>query len=69
MEKFFKDIFTDGAGKYSSKRTMGITAGIIGLSMGILGGFHFYNIDNPVIQTVLTFSGALLGISVFTKEA
>jgi len=68
MMNFMNDIFKDGAGKYSSKRAMGIAAGGIGLSMAIMGGFHFYDIDNAVIQTVLTFSGALLGISVFTKE-
>lgn len=69
MKQFFKAILTDGSGKYSSKRAMGLTSGIIGLSMGVLAGLKFYDINPTIIQTVLTFSGALLGISVFSKGA
>jgi hypothetical protein len=69
MKKFVQDLFTDGAGKYSSKRAMGISAGLAGLAMAILAGLKFYDIEPTIIQTVLTFSGALLGISVFSKEA
>lgn len=69
MIKFIKEFLTDGAGKASSKRGMGITSGIIGLAMAVMAGLDFYKIDPLIIQTVLTFSGTLLGISVFTKEA
>jgi len=64
----FSNLFRDGAGKESSKRMVGIFAGSIGILMGILGGFHFYEIDNSTLVTILTFSGGLLGISIFTKE-
>lgn len=69
MKQFLKSILTDGSGKYSSKRAMGISSAVIGLTMAVLAGLKFYTIDATIIQTVLTFSGALLGISVFSKEA
>lgn len=62
-------VFLDGAGKVSSKRLLGIFSGAVGLWMAISAGMHWYEIDPTIIQTVLTFSGAMLGISVFSKDA
>ena len=62
-------VFVDGAGKVSSKRLLGVVSGGVGLWMAVTAGLHWYDIDPTIIQTVLTFSGAMLGISVFSKDA
>ena len=47
MKKFIKDIFTEDKtdGKYSSKKTMGIIAALLGFSAFIVDGFHFYDLS------------------------
>jgi hypothetical protein len=72
IKDFIKDIFTEDKieGKFSSKKTLGIIAGLLSFLAFIVDGFHFYEIDNDMFNTMLIFSATMLGASVirnFTK--
>jgi len=66
MKKFIKDIFTEDKtdDKYSSKKTMGIIAALLGFTAFIVDGFHFYDISETMFDSILIFSGTMLGASI-----
>jgi len=66
MKEFIKDIFTEDKNeeKFSSKKTMGIIAGLLAFVAFIVDGFHFYEIDIEMFDSMLIFSGTMLGASV-----
>jgi len=66
MKKFIKDIFTEDKtdGKYSSKKAMGIIAALLGFGAFIVDGFHFYDISETMFDSILIFSGTMLGASI-----
>lgn len=66
MKKFIKNIFTEDKndGKYSSKKTMGILGGILAFAAFVVDGFHFYEINLDMFNSMLIFSGTMLGASV-----
>ena len=65
MKQFIKDIFTEDKteGKYSSKKTVGIIAAILGFGAFVIDGFHFYEINESMFDSMLIFSGTMLGAS------
>ena len=69
MKEFFKDIFTEDKedGKYSSKKTIGIIAGVLSFGAFIVDGFHFYEIDKGMFDSMLIFTATMLGASVVSK--
>jgi hypothetical protein len=66
MKKFIKDIFTEdkNEGKYSSKKTMGIIAALLGFTAFVVDGFHFYDISETMFDSILIFSATMLGASI-----
>lgn len=66
MKKFIKDIFTEdkNEGKYSSKKTMGIIAALLGFTAFVVDGFNFYNISETMFDSILIFSATMLGASI-----
>ena len=66
MKKFIKDIFTEdkNEGKYSSKKTMGIIAALLGFTAFVVDGFNFYNISESMFDSILIFSATMLGASI-----
>ena len=66
MKEFIKDIFTEDKndGKFSSKKTMGIMGGVLAFAAFVVDGFHFYDIDTDLFNSMLIFSGTMLGASV-----
>lgn len=66
MKEFIKDIFTEDKNeeKFSSKKTMGIIAGLLAFMAFCVDGFHFYEIDKEMFDSMLIFSGTMLGASV-----
>jgi len=66
MREFLKDIFTEdkNENKFSSKKTMGIVAGVLAFIAFIVDGFHFYEIDNGMFDSMLLFSATMLGASI-----
>lgn len=66
MKKFIKDIFTEDKndGKYSSKKTMGIISALLAFLAFIVDGFNFYKINESMFDSILIFSGTMLGVSV-----
>ena len=66
MKKFIKDIFTEDKtdGKYSSKKTMGIIAALLGFTAFVVDGFNFYDISETMFDSILIFSATMLGASI-----
>lgn len=66
MKKFIKDIFTEDKndGKYSSKKTMGIISALLAFLAFIVDGFNFYKINESMFDSILIFSGTMLGVSI-----
>jgi hypothetical protein len=64
--KFFKDIFTESLeeGKFSSKKAVGVFAAALAFLGFLVDGFHFYDINNHMFDSMLIFSGTMLGASV-----
>lgn len=71
MKNFIKDIFTEDKNdsKFSSKKTMGILGGILAFMAFVVDGFHFYDINNEMFNSMLIFSGTMLGASVVKSFA
>ena len=67
--KFIQDILTEDLAdkKYSSKKTVGVIGSAICFLLAILDGFHFYEIDGAMLDSLLLFSASMLGISIFRK--
>ena len=65
MKEYIKDILTeDKDGKKSSKKIMGIIAGLLAFTAFIVDGFHFYEIDKGMFDSMLIFSATMLGASI-----
>ena len=63
--KFISDILTEDKkdDKYSSKKTMGIISGVL-VCLAFLGdGFHFFSVNESLFNSMLVFSGTMLGVS------
>jgi purine-cytosine permease-like protein len=62
---YFKDIFTEDKNdnKYSSKKTMGLISGILVCLAFIGDGFHFFTVNENLFNTMLIYSGTMLGVS------
>jgi hypothetical protein len=71
MKKFLTDIFSEeteeGAGKFSAKRFMGITVGLLAGICSVITGFHFYDIPTGIINPMWYYSGAMLGVSILKR--
>lgn len=67
--KFVKDILTEDVedNKYSSKKTVGVIAAIISFVLAVMDGFHFYEVSENTLDSMLLFSASMLGISVVRK--
>jgi hypothetical protein len=51
---------------------MGIIGSILAFIAFIVDGFHFYDINNEMFNSMLLFSGTMLGVSViksFSKQS
>lgn len=66
MKKLIKDILYESKedDKYSSKKVMGITGGLLAFVSFVVDGFHFYEIDTDMFNSMLIFSATMLGASV-----
>lgn len=66
MKEFLKALFIAAGpdGKISSKKVMGILAGILAFAAFVVDGFHFYEIDSGMFDSMLIFSGTMLGASI-----
>jgi len=64
--EFLKDILLEDKkdGKISSKKVMGILAGLLAFSAFVVDGFDFYKISEPMFDSMLIFSGTMLGASI-----
>ena len=69
--KFFKDIMTEDLkdNKYSSKKVMGLIAGLLAFCAFVVDGFHFYVINEGMFDSMLIFAATMLGVSVLRKFA
>ena len=67
--KFIKDILTEDVKdkKYSSKKTVGMIGSVLCFIAFIVDGFHFYDIDSSMLDSLLIFSATMLGVSTFRK--
>lgn len=67
MGQFHEDIFKEDLdeGKYSSKKVMGIVAGVLVCVAFIGDGFHWFTVNERLFDSMLIFSGAMLGVSTF----
>lgn len=65
MSKFASDIFKEdlNESKYSSKKTMGIISGVLVCIAFIGDGFHWFTVNEGLFDSMLIFSGAMLGVS------
>jgi len=66
MKEFLKDILIEDKkdGKTSSKKVMGVLAGVLAFSAFVVDGFNFYEIDSGMFDSMLIFSGTMLGASI-----
>jgi hypothetical protein len=66
MKEFLKDILIEDKkdGKTSSKKVMGVLGAILAFSAFIVDGFNFYEIDSGMFDSMLIFSGTMLGASI-----
>lgn len=69
--KFLKDLFTEDLKdkKYSSKKVMGVIAGLLSFGAFVVDGFHWYDINDAMFDSMLIFSATMLGVSVLRKFA
>jgi hypothetical protein len=69
--RFIKDIMTEDTNdnKYSSKKLMGLIAGVLAFAAFVIDGFHFYDINEGMFDSMLIFSATMLGVSVLRKFA
>lgn len=66
--RFLIEIFSEespsGVGKFSAKRAIGITVGVLAATGSMLSGLEFYDIGEEIINPMWIFSGTMLGVSV-----
>jgi hypothetical protein len=63
--RFVREILTESKeeNKYSSKKTMGIISGVL-VCLAFLGdGFQFFSVNESLFNSMLVFSGTMLGVS------
>ena len=63
--RFIREILTESKeeNKYSSKKTMGIISGVL-VCLAFLGdGFQFFSVNESLFNSMLVFSGTMLGVS------
>tara|TARA_R110002074_G_scaffold219649_3_gene390316 strand:- start:6290 stop:6529 length:240 start_codon:yes stop_codon:yes gene_type:complete len=71
---YLKDILTEDKldDKYSSKKTMGLITGALVCIAFIGDGFHWFAINENLFNTMLIYSGTMLGVStakaIFKKQ-
>ena len=69
--RFIREILTESKeeNKYSSKKTMGIISGIL-VCLAFLGdGFQFFSVNVDLFNSMLIFSGTMLGVSAASATA
>ena len=69
MKTFINDILTEDRrdDKYSSKKTMGILSGLL-VSIAFIGdGFHWFEVNENLFNSMLIFSATMLGASTIPK--
>tara|TARA_B100001173_G_C15817001_1_gene474494 strand:- start:23 stop:250 length:228 start_codon:yes stop_codon:yes gene_type:complete len=66
MKEFLKDILIEDKkdGKTSSKKVMGVLGSVLAFSAFVVDGFNFYEIDSGMFDSMLIFSGTMLGASI-----
>jgi hypothetical protein len=68
MKKFIIDIFSEetptGAGKFSAKRFLGITTGLLAGAGSTISGLHWYDVSPDILNPMWTFSAVMLGVSI-----
>ena len=69
MKTFINDILTEDRrdDKYSSKKTMGIIAGLLVCIAFIGDGFHWFVVNENLFNSMLIFSATVLGASTIPK--
>ena len=69
--QFIKDMLTEGANdkKYSSKKLTGLLAAFLAFAAFIIDGFHFYDINEGMFDSMLIFAATMLGVSVLRRFA
>jgi len=69
MKTFINDILTEDRrdDKYSSKKTMGIIAGLLVCIAFIGDGFHWFVVNENLFNSMLIFSATMLGASTIPK--
>ncbi len=69
--KFWKDIMTEDINdkKYSSKKVTGLIAAVLAFSAFVIDGFHFYDINEGMFDSMLIYAATMLGVSVLRKFA
>ena len=71
---YLKDILTEDKleDKYSSKKTMGLISGALVCIAFIGDGFQWFTINENLFNTMLIYSGTMLGVStakaIFKKQ-
>ena len=71
---YLKDILTEDKldDKYSSKKTMGLISGALVCIAFIGDGFQWFEINENLFNTMLIYSGTMLGVStakaIFKKQ-
>lgn len=53
----------------SSKRLAGLSCIGVGLVMGVIGGFHFYEVDSVILGTIMGTGTLCLGASAISKDS
>lgn len=68
MKQFIIDIFSEetptGAGKFSSKRFMGVIVGLLAAAGAIVSGLHWYEVAPEILNPMWAFSATMLGVSI-----
>jgi len=67
--KFLKDIMTEDVNdkKYSSKKVTGLIAALLAFSAFVIDGFHFYDINEGMFDSMLIYAATMLGVSILRK--
>jgi uncharacterized membrane protein len=73
IKKFISDLFKENKDddKFSSKKTVGMLAAVLVLVSYVIDGFKFYEINTELFNSLLIYSGTMLGASLvkaFSKD-
>lgn len=61
-------LLRDVNGNWSSKRVAGYVAGAVVLIAFVADGFHFYDMNESVANTLIMAVAAILGIGTFERK-